>query len=778
MQVSKLSTQVWIGFLLFLVSPLNCFAGVVPVPGVVMLIDVTLADSTPNIQKIVLQSGAFNDMRIKAPSGNVPGHRLVVLGRDGSSLYEMEFYFPVAITIPPAQPEGPVDQLPSVIPLRKPEVTLIIPYFEDAETILIMNSGNSNPAAIKSMSGIERVTGEDTASAPQPAPAELDKMNLLIMASGYDSGSFGAFQSQADKIKGTILGVAPFVSQTSKISVHIYANTKNLGCYSGCYGIDRLLCCDSSKVISAASTSGFLFDEIIVVHNTATYAGGGYREEMDAYKTNSYNTPCAVYDGDYTALMVLHEFGHSFGNLCDEYSYGSEGYTYTSCVNCMASCSQYPAASACQLGCDAKPSYYRPNTSIMLDYTNPVYNDASVLADYSPDGLKKRLNFFTSSQTQTVLSVNPASRDVAKDAGTTTFSVSNTGTGTMTWSALVTGGSWLTIISGASGTNSGTINCSYPANTTTAPRTGTIRVTATGATGSPVDLTVTQAGTGSLAASFVGSGLCIYNSGAATWSQVSSTNPENMIYSGSTLYADFVASGLYKWDGAAWTQLTSAKPENMVATGSSLYADFGTSGLYKWDGAAWTQLTSTNPENMVTAGSLLYADFGALGLYKWDGTAWTQLTSTNPENMVTDGSLLYADFGVLGLYKWDGTAWTQLTSTDPENMVTSSATLYVNFGAPYGLYKWDGAAWTQLTTANPENMVTSGSTLYVDFGALGLYKWDGAAWAQLTSVNRENMVASDSVLYVDFGALGLYKWESSSWSQLTGSSPVIMAVSN
>jgi hypothetical protein len=92
--------------------------------------------------------------------------------------------------------------------------------------------------------------------------------------------------------------------------------------------------------------------------------------------------------------------------------------------------------------------------------------------------------------------VSPTSRDVAKDAGTTTFSVSNTGTGTMPWTAAVTsGGSWLSITSGDSGSNSGTINCSFNANTGTSTRTGTIRVTADGATGSPVDVTVTQAPT-------------------------------------------------------------------------------------------------------------------------------------------------------------------------------------------------------------------------------------------------------------------------------------------
>ncbi|MDO9262802.1 MAG: BACON domain-containing carbohydrate-binding protein, partial [Desulfosalsimonadaceae bacterium] len=95
-----------------------------------------------------------------------------------------------------------------------------------------------------------------------------------------------------------------------------------------------------------------------------------------------------------------------------------------------------------------------------------------------------------------ILSVSPTNRNVAKEAGTTTFEVSNTGTGTMPWTAEVTSGSsWLSITSGSSGTDAGTITCEFLANETITARTGTIRVTAAGATGSPMDVTVVQAET-------------------------------------------------------------------------------------------------------------------------------------------------------------------------------------------------------------------------------------------------------------------------------------------
>lgn len=93
-----------------------------------------------------------------------------------------------------------------------------------------------------------------------------------------------------------------------------------------------------------------------------------------------------------------------------------------------------------------------------------------------------------------ILSLTPVSRNVTKEAGATTFNVSNTGIGTLSWTAAVTSGdSWLSITSGNSGTNAGTIACTFLANTDISPRTGTVRITAPDATGSPKDVTVTQA---------------------------------------------------------------------------------------------------------------------------------------------------------------------------------------------------------------------------------------------------------------------------------------------
>ncbi|MFZ3095783.1 MAG: BACON domain-containing carbohydrate-binding protein [Desulfosalsimonadaceae bacterium] len=167
-------------------------------------------------------------------------------------------------------------------------------------------------------------------------------------------------------------------------------------------------------------------------------------------------------------------------------------------------------------------------------------NNISVLLDYLVgEGLSS-------------LSVSPVSRNVAKESGITTFSVSNTGAGTMPWSAVViSGGSWLSITSGVSGSNNGTITCGFLQNTDTSSRTGTIRITATGATGSPADITVTQAG----APAVTLSGLSISgpvsineNSSAiytatASWSD-GSTSTVTPSWSENSAYASISASGM------------------------------------------------------------------------------------------------------------------------------------------------------------------------------------------------------------------------------------------
>ncbi len=81
-----------------------------------------------------------------------------------------------------------------------------------------------------------------------------------------------------------------------------------------------------------------------------------------------------------------------------------------------------------------------------------------------------------------VPSLTPMERAVGQADGTTTFSVANIGGGTLVYSASESE-TWLSIASGGSGTNSGTIVVSYLANTNAQARTGAITVSGGGFSG-------------------------------------------------------------------------------------------------------------------------------------------------------------------------------------------------------------------------------------------------------------------------------------------------------
>ena len=169
---------------------------------------------------------------------------------------------------------------------------MVLPYLEGAQKIRIVdeNGQSRDVVALEGSQIMDEVT-ETLGDLTAPPPANPGSFNVLILASGYSSATISNFNTKANLVKQQILNTAPFTSYSPAISVNIYPDTQDLGCYTGCTGISRLMCCDSSKVIAAAEDSGYYYDEIIVIHNTATYSGGGMREGgTTAYKTNCYST--------------------------------------------------------------------------------------------------------------------------------------------------------------------------------------------------------------------------------------------------------------------------------------------------------------------------------------------------------------------------------------------------------------------------------------------------------------------------------------------------------
>lgn len=79
--------------------------------------------------------------------------------------------------------------------------------------------------------------------------------------------------------------------------------------YFQCNNIERLLCINSSKVLAVTAKLVPQFDQVIVIVNSRTYGGVGGQ-------VATFSLADAAMD------IAVHELGHSFAGLADEYSYG------------------------------------------------------------------------------------------------------------------------------------------------------------------------------------------------------------------------------------------------------------------------------------------------------------------------------------------------------------------------------------------------------------------------------------------------------------------------
>lgn len=154
------------------------------------------------------------------------------------------------------------------------------------------------------------------------------KVDIAILAEGYTAGEEGQFFEDAKQLTDWLFEESPFKEEKGKFNVYavmtpsiesgtdipgekIYKNTRfNSTFYT--FDTDRYLTTDDMKAIyDAASTVPY--DQIYILVNTDRYGGGGF-----------YNlvTVCSARN-ELSKNVFIHEFGHGFAGLGDEY-YSSE----------------------------------------------------------------------------------------------------------------------------------------------------------------------------------------------------------------------------------------------------------------------------------------------------------------------------------------------------------------------------------------------------------------------------------------------------------------------
>lgn len=181
---------------------------------------------------------------------------------------------------------------------------------------------------------------------PEPAPHRYilksgevaDKIDVAIVAEGYTDVESDLFYEDARKAVDAILSHEPFgsykdcfnfvaialPSQDSGVSVPyegVWKDTAVKSHFSTFY-MDRYLTTLRLKNLHD-NLAGVPYEHIIILANTDTYGGGGI--------LNSYTLTTAHHPS--FKPVVVHEFGHSFAGLADEYYYDDQysEYYYPDC---------------------------------------------------------------------------------------------------------------------------------------------------------------------------------------------------------------------------------------------------------------------------------------------------------------------------------------------------------------------------------------------------------------------------------------------------------------
>jgi hypothetical protein len=150
------------------------------------------------------------------------------------------------------------------------------------------------------------------------------KIDLAILAEGYMAEEMDKFIADAKRMTDYLFEAEPFATYRERFNVYAVKSTsyesgtdvagegiyRNTAFSSGFYtfGSPRYLSTNDMKSIYDA-VDGLAWDQLFVLVNEARYGGGGFYNFLNITSSNHHLSP----------FVFVHEFGHGFAALADEY---------------------------------------------------------------------------------------------------------------------------------------------------------------------------------------------------------------------------------------------------------------------------------------------------------------------------------------------------------------------------------------------------------------------------------------------------------------------------
>jgi hypothetical protein len=325
------------------------------------------------------------------------GYELTLIADNGKVVKSYQFSIPEAETdiLPLTEEEAVVLTMPETEIVTSSNFILTVPWEKQATQLQIHDPQGKIIATIalttleekkpnqqfRSIKGDEFLKGNKKTSFLEristKAFAETgETLDITFIGDDYTTvDSLNTFHSDVDRFITTFLTYEPYQSRASQILFHYVDNVDDLGCaYSG-----RYIMCNYSLVNQKVNAAGAPHDRIVTMVNNSTYGGGTYGESMSAY------------NGSSGPQVFVHEFGHGFTHLRDEYTTGTGGIIDgTVDKNCYKGT---PPALAWEgivalvdyvKGCSGSEWYRSSSSSIMYALATPYFNNVSqkIINDY------------------------------------------------------------------------------------------------------------------------------------------------------------------------------------------------------------------------------------------------------------------------------------------------------------------------------------------------------------------------------------------------------------
>ena len=348
------------------------------------------------------------------------GYVLSLHNGTGDVLSSLTFQVPNVISNPPPQPgEAPGE---GSLVLRKMDFSLTVPLPPDAvelrvtdsQGVLVIHQSLQGVPVQHNAPNFRSYQHRNTPGSRLPrvrsrfawlfdlfmetAEAATDgTLDIAFVGDNYTAADLTLYHQDIDRAIAHMMTYEPYKTRASQVLFHSVDNTSvDLGCVHDAT-VTRLIVCNNLTVTNVVNSAGAPHDRIIVLVNDPNYGGSG-------------GAIAVSYNGGSEPQVVAHEFGHTFGNLIDEYLLYSTNGTLDGTVhaNCYAGT---PPATAWNglvaltdyvLSCNY-PNWYRSSPcSIMLQLSCQYFNAVSQRQ------LNTQLDLYAGSISPTVnLSANP-----------------------------------------------------------------------------------------------------------------------------------------------------------------------------------------------------------------------------------------------------------------------------------------------------------------------------------------------------------------------------------